>query len=39
LPDAFFARCADMEERNEPLKAEPGQFFITTHYDGYPACW
>ena len=39
LPDAFFVRCADLEERNELLKAEPGKFFITTHYDGYLACW
>src|SRR5260370_40204997 len=37
LPDAFFVRCADLEERNELLKAEPGKFFITAHYDGYPA--
>jgi hypothetical protein len=36
LPDAFFVRCADVEERNELLKAEPGKFFITPHYDGYP---
>ncbi|MGH3159843.1 MAG: MmcQ/YjbR family DNA-binding protein [Streptosporangiaceae bacterium] len=35
-PDTFFVRCADVEERNELLKAEPGKFFITTHYDGYP---
>jgi hypothetical protein len=38
LPDAFFLRCADVDERNELLKAESGKFFITTHYDGYPAC-
>jgi len=37
LPDAFLVRCADLEERNELLKAEPGKFFITAHYDGYPA--
>jgi hypothetical protein len=37
LPDAFFVRCADLEERDELLKAEPGTFFITPHYDGYPA--
>jgi hypothetical protein len=36
LPDAFFVRCAGLEERNEQLKAEPGKFFITPHYDGYP---
>lgn len=37
LPDAFFIRCAGLEERDELLKAEPGRFFITPHYDGYPA--
>jgi hypothetical protein len=36
LPDAFFVRCASVEERNELLRAEPGKFFITPHYDGYP---
>src|SRR5260370_36118536 len=36
LPDAFFVRCAGVEERNELLKAEPGKFFITPHYDVYP---
>ncbi len=36
LPDAFFVRCASIEERNDLLKAEPGKFFITPHYDGYP---
>lgn len=29
LPDAFFVRCADLEERDELLKAAPGTFFIT----------
>jgi hypothetical protein len=37
LPDAFFVRCANLEERDELLKAEPGKLFITPHYDGYPA--
>jgi hypothetical protein len=37
LPDVFLVRCAGLEERNELLKAEPGRFFITPHYDGYPA--
>ncbi len=32
----FFVRWAGVEERNELLKAEPGKFFITPHYDGYP---
>jgi hypothetical protein len=29
LPDAFFARCAGLEERDELLKAGPAKFFIT----------
>jgi hypothetical protein len=37
LPDAFFVRCAGLEDRDELLKAEPGTFFITPHYEGYPA--
>ena len=38
LPDAFFLLYADVEDLNELLKAELGKFFITTHYNGYPAC-
>ena len=37
LPDAFFVRCAGLEERDELLEAGPGAFFITPHYDSYPA--
>jgi hypothetical protein len=37
LPDAFFVRCAGLEERDELLEAEPDAFFITPHYDSYPA--
>jgi len=37
LPDAFLVRCPSLEERNELLQAEPGKFFITPHYDNYPA--
>ena len=36
LPDVVFVRCSALEERNELLKAEPGKFFITAHYEGYP---
>lgn len=36
LPDTLFVRCADLDERNELLKAESGKFFITPHYDSYP---
>ncbi len=37
LPDAFFIRCAGLEDRDELLKAEPATFFITSHYSDYPA--
>jgi hypothetical protein len=37
LDDALLVSCADLEERNELLAAEPGKFFITPHYDDYPA--
>jgi hypothetical protein len=36
-PDAFFVRCASLEHRDELLQAGPGTFFITPHYDRYPA--
>jgi hypothetical protein len=36
LPDTLFMRCASIDERNELLQAEPGKFFTTPHYDGYP---
>lgn len=36
LPDAFFVRCASVEECNELLRAAPGKFFSTPHYEGYP---
>lgn len=37
LPDAFFIRCAGLEDRDELLKAGPGTFFITLRYDSSPA--
>jgi hypothetical protein len=36
LPDTFFVRSADLDERNALVKAEPTKFFITPHYAGYP---
>jgi hypothetical protein len=36
LPGTLFVRCPGLEERDELLKAEPGKFFITPHYEGYP---
>jgi hypothetical protein len=36
LPDAFFIPCGSLEERDELLEADPGTFFITPHYEGYP---
>jgi len=35
-PDAFFVPCGSLEERDELLGADPGTFFITPHYEGYP---
>jgi len=37
IPDVLLVGCVDLEERNELLTAEPERFFITPHYDGYPA--
>jgi hypothetical protein len=37
LPDTLMVGCPDLDERNELLAAEPGTFFITPHYDDYPA--
>jgi len=37
LDDALLVSCANLEERDELLAAEPDKFFITPHYDGYPA--
>jgi hypothetical protein len=37
LPDAFFVRCAGLEERDELLEAEPGAFFIPPPSDSSPA--
>lgn len=37
LPDAILVRCVDLEERDELLRADPETFFITPHYEGYPA--
>jgi hypothetical protein len=36
LLDALLVRCVSLHEGNGLLKAEPGMFFITPHYDGYP---
>ena len=35
-PDALVLRVADMGEREALLQGEPGAFFTTPHYDGYP---
>ena len=37
LDDALLVSCASVEERNELLAAEPDKFFITPHYEDYPA--
>jgi hypothetical protein len=37
LPDTLMVGCAGLEERDELLAADPGTFFITAHYQDYPA--
>lgn len=37
LPDAVLVRCGELGERDELLAADPEKFFITPHYEGYPA--
>ena len=37
LADTLFARCANLEERDELLEAEPEKFFITPHYERLPS--
>jgi hypothetical protein len=37
IPDVLMVGCADLQERAELLAAEPLKFFITPHYEGYPA--
>jgi hypothetical protein len=36
-PDALMLRVRDMGEREALLQGQPGVFFTTPHYDGYPA--
>jgi hypothetical protein len=35
-PDALVLRVSDLGEREALLQGEPGTFFSTPHYDGYP---
>jgi hypothetical protein len=35
-PDALVLRVSDMGEREALLQGQPGAFFTTPHYDGYP---
>ena len=35
-PDALVIRVADLGEREALLQGQPGAFFSTPHYDGYP---
>jgi hypothetical protein len=37
LDETLLVSCANVEERNELLAAEPAKFFITPHYEDYPA--
>jgi hypothetical protein len=36
-PDALVVRVIDVADAEALLKGEPDVFFITPHYDGYPA--
>jgi hypothetical protein len=36
-PDALVVRTIDLADRDALLKGDPDVFFITPHYDGYPA--
>jgi hypothetical protein len=36
-PDALVVRTIDLADRDALLKGHPDVFFITPHYDGYPA--
>jgi len=35
-PDALVLRVSDLGEREALLQGQPGVFFTTPHYDGYP---
>jgi hypothetical protein len=34
--DVLVLWCADVEEKNAMIAAEPDKFFTTPHYDGHP---
>jgi hypothetical protein len=36
-PDALVMRVIDLADRDALLKGDPEVFFITPHYEGYPA--
>jgi hypothetical protein len=36
-PDALVVRVIDIADRDALLKSDPDVFFITPHYQGYPA--
>jgi hypothetical protein len=35
-PDALVVRTIDLEDRDALLRQDPGVFFTTPHYEGYP---
>jgi hypothetical protein len=35
-PDALVMRVPDMEDKEALLEGDPGAYFTTSHYDGYP---
>jgi hypothetical protein len=36
-PDALVVRTIDLADRDALIKGDPDVFFITPHYEGYPA--
>jgi hypothetical protein len=36
-PGVLLVRCADEGEKDFLLRADPGKFFTTPHYDGHPS--
>jgi hypothetical protein len=36
-PDAFVFRVVDLADQQALISGQPDVFFITPHYDGYPA--
>jgi hypothetical protein len=37
MPDVIMVGCADVAEKESLIATEPGKYFGTPHYEGYPA--